>query len=92
MDYLLESLELDGRANGRGDWGLGIQATTMTIALKAEGALVGREFLFQLFLYQRFNRIGTACTGLQGSFDNLTGNHRLNRIGMASTLQGPSER
>jgi hypothetical protein len=43
---------------------------TMTIALKAEGALVGREFLFQLFLYQRLNRIGTACTGLREPFEN----------------------
>jgi hypothetical protein len=34
---------LDGRANGRGD--VGIQATMMTTALKAEGALVGWEFL-----------------------------------------------
>jgi hypothetical protein len=27
---------------------------------------------------------------IRGSLD-FTGNHRLNRIGMASTLQGPSE-
>jgi hypothetical protein len=32
-----------------GQMNVGIQAITMTTALKAEGALVGREFLFNYF-------------------------------------------
>jgi hypothetical protein len=36
------------RWKGKWMWGLGIQATTMTIALKAEGALVGREISFSI--------------------------------------------
>ena len=63
---------------------------TMTIALKAEGALVGREFLFNYFYINGL--IGLERPALDcGNHSRIIGldwNHRLYRIGMASTLQG----
>ena len=88
----------------------------MTTALKAGGALVGREFLFNYFYIngligseqptldcRDYSKTLLEINGLIGlewpayrrdhpRIIGFTGNLQLNRIGMASILQGPSER
>jgi len=70
-----------------GQMDVGLQATTITTALEGRRCFSQKGISFQLFLYQRLNRIGTACTGLREPFGiiGLDWNHRLYRIGMAST-------
>ena len=109
MDRLLESLELDGRANGRRD-------TSDYDDNSVEGRRCFSRMGISLIIFIWFNRIGTvldcrdhSITLLEinglielewpaldcGNHSRIIGldwNHRLYRIGMASTLQGPSER